>query len=60
MSERSGPPYGACVLHNKANELLVQYKQFKPSVQEGTQQAHPLGSYPANLAYVIRPGVSFV
>jgi hypothetical protein len=36
------------------NELLVQPDgEFTPPVQEGTQQAHPSGSSPANLADVM-------
>jgi hypothetical protein len=65
MGAGSGPPYGAHVVHHGANKLLIQQhsipdEEFTPSVQEGTQQADPLGSSPANLADVVRLGASFV
>jgi hypothetical protein len=61
----SGPPDEARVVHRGANKLLVQQNsipdgEFTTPVEEGTQQSHPLGSSPANMADVRRPGEPFV
>ena len=61
----SGPPGGSCVIHLWADELFVEQDSVPDGeitlpVQEGTQQAHPLSSSPADLIDVRRPGESFV
>ena len=61
----SGPPSGARIIHQGADELLekqtsVTDGKFTPPVQERNQQAHPLSSSPAQLFDVRRPGKSFV
>jgi hypothetical protein len=65
MGAGSGPPDEARVVHQRANKLLIQQgsvpdEELTPHVQEGTQEAHPLGSSPANLADMMRPGESYV
>jgi hypothetical protein len=65
MGVGSKPPDGAHVVHQGANKLLVEQHsipdgEFTPPFQEGTQQAHPLGSSLANLADVRWPGESFL
>ena len=61
----SGTPGGARIIHQGADELLVEQNsvpdgEITPPVQERTQQAHPLSSSPAHLSDLRRPGKLFV
>jgi hypothetical protein len=65
MGAGIGSPYGARLVHQGAHKLLIQQHavldgEFTPPVQEWTQLAHPLGSSPASLVDVRRPGESSV
>jgi hypothetical protein len=57
----SGPPFGACVIHHRADELHIQQNSvpdgnITSSVQEGTQHNNFLSSFLSGLIDVRRPG----
>ena len=60
MAAGGGPPFGARVIHHRADELHIQQNSVPDreitSVQEGTQHKHSLSSFLSDLIDVRRPG----